>query len=383
MNDDFTLLLSETIFIPRSIRAWTTETLPVSIRLWNVLRRLGYQNLGDLQGESYKEIYQTKNCGRKSLLELRDFIAEYLSDNDAQELTNFIERKKLSEIKTRQSETIYIPQEARGLSLSSFSLPTRLSNVLGNLDFHLVGDLQGFAFNEFKNLGNCGKKTFLELQEFVAKIQQDDFNGEMSVPQIVLMPQELNLSRLVEFIDGFLNELPPRERDILDLRFGASGSASFTLEEVGEKYGLTRERIRQIQSQLLKTLKNRFGQAGERLFGQISRDCLAAVCPLTPQLLVFWTEKDTADFSFSPSFYVRLLSELAPEVPVLAAGQISQGHPRTRRASEICQEIKSILRQRYDAASLVEIFEQLKNTIDDLEEREFLDALEFSNYLAL
>ena len=383
MDDEITLPLSETIFIPQSVREWATDALPVSIRLWNVLKRLGYHKLGDLHGESYKEIYQTKNCGRKTILELRDFITERLSDDDTQELANFIERKKPSEIKKRQPETIYIPQEARGLPLSSFSLPTRLGNILSDLDFRLVGDLQGFAYHNFENLENCGSKTISELKEFVENIQQGIFKIEASATQIILTPQELNLSRLVKFIDNFLSELPPRERDILGLRFGASGNAALTLEEVGGKYGVTRERIRQIQSQLLKKLKNRLGQAGEKLFEQVSRECLAAVCPLTPQLLVYWTKKDAADFIFSPSLYVRLIAEFAPEIPALAEGQIIQGQPRTGRASEICQEIKSILRQRADAVSLAEIFEQLKITINDLDKREFLDALEFSSYLAL
>lgn len=377
MNEDLTLLLAETIFIPQSVRELETAGLDVSIRLWNVLQKLGYRKLGDLHGESYKEIYLAKNCGRGTILELRDFIAEHLSEDDFQELANFIETHK------PQSETIYIPQEARGLPLSAFPIPTRLANILNDLDFRLVGDLHNFPVKNLKTLRNCGSHTVSDLKIFVEKLQQGDFKIDSSAPHIALTPQELNLAQFVEFAGSFLSSLSPRDQDILGLRLGATGEKPLTLEEVGGKYGVTRERIRQIQSQNLKRLKLRLGQAGEKLFEQVRCDCLAVVCPLTPQLLVYWTQKDLTDFNFSPSFYLRLLAELAPEIPILVEGQIIQGHPQTELASKICQTIKSILSRRYEAVPLKEMFEQLKNSIDYLKEKEFLDALEVSNYLAL
>ena len=382
MSEDLTSLLSETIFIPQSARELATAELPVSVRLWNVLQRLGYRALGDLHGESYKEIYLTKNCGRGTIIELRDFIAEHLLDEDSQELANFIESKKAAEAKKVQAETLYIPQEVRGLPLAAFPIPTRLFNVLRDLDFRLVGDLHGFSIKNLKTLRNCGSNTVSELKTFVEKIQQGEFETKASAPKIVLTPQELNLTQLIEFIDSFLDELPPRDKDILGFRLGAAGKP-LTLEEVGGKYGVTRERIRQIQSSTLKRLRNRLGQAGEKLFEQLKRDCFAAVCLLTPQLLAYWAQKDFVSFNFSPSFYLRLLAELAPEIPVLAEGQINQGQPRTERASQICQTIKNILSRGYEDVPLAEMFEQLKNSIADLEKSEFLEAVQFSNYLLL
>jgi len=50
--------------------------------------------------------------------------------------------------------------------------------------------------------------------------------------------------------------LSPREARILRLRFGLQDGHSYTLEEVGQRFGLTRERIRQIQSEALKKLRH-------------------------------------------------------------------------------------------------------------------------------
>ncbi len=52
-----------------------------------------------------------------------------------------------------------------------------------------------------------------------------------------------------------LNALPERERQVIELRYGLSGLEPLTLEEVGRTFGVTRERIRQIENNTLKKLK--------------------------------------------------------------------------------------------------------------------------------
>lgn len=54
-----------------------------------------------------------------------------------------------------------------------------------------------------------------------------------------------------------LAELNPREQRILCMRFGIGGTAEHTLEEVGREFGVTRERIRQIEATALKKLRSR------------------------------------------------------------------------------------------------------------------------------
>jgi RNA polymerase primary sigma factor len=53
-----------------------------------------------------------------------------------------------------------------------------------------------------------------------------------------------------------LNSLPPRERVALELRYGLADGVTYTLEEVGRKLGVTRERARQIESQALGRLRD-------------------------------------------------------------------------------------------------------------------------------
>jgi RNA polymerase primary sigma factor len=62
-----------------------------------------------------------------------------------------------------------------------------------------------------------------------------------------------NLQR--EDVQRALNALPERERQVIELRYGLRGHEPLTLEEVGRAFGVTRERIRQIENNTLKKLK--------------------------------------------------------------------------------------------------------------------------------
>jgi RNA polymerase primary sigma factor len=61
---------------------------------------------------------------------------------------------------------------------------------------------------------------------------------------------------LRENIDEVLSALSDREAKVLKMRFGLSGNKMMTLEEVGRKFGVTRERIRQIEAKALRKLKH-------------------------------------------------------------------------------------------------------------------------------
>ncbi len=63
-------------------------------------------------------------------------------------------------------------------------------------------------------------------------------------------------SLLKEKIEEVLATLSPREARVLRLRFGLDDGKSYTLEEVGQKFGLTRERIRQIEGKALRRLRH-------------------------------------------------------------------------------------------------------------------------------
>jgi RNA polymerase primary sigma factor len=67
---------------------------------------------------------------------------------------------------------------------------------------------------------------------------------------------EVTSSMLKELLQDILQDLPPREVRILQLRYGLVDGETYTLEEVGKKLGVTRERVRQIEAQALSRLRH-------------------------------------------------------------------------------------------------------------------------------
>ncbi len=92
-----------------------------------------------------------------------------------------------------------------------------------------------------------------------APVGEDD-DSELSgfiEDEINLTPiQSVYETMLKEKVNEVLESLTPREARILRLRFGLDDGVSYTLEEVGEKFGLTRERIRQIEGKALRRLRH-------------------------------------------------------------------------------------------------------------------------------
>jgi RNA polymerase primary sigma factor len=71
---------------------------------------------------------------------------------------------------------------------------------------------------------------------------------------------------LSERLGALLETLKPREARVLRLRYGLDGRREHTLEEIGKKLGVTRERIRQIEAQALRRLRHPLRSRGLREF---------------------------------------------------------------------------------------------------------------------
>lgn len=74
--------------------------------------------------------------------------------------------------------------------------------------------------------------------------------NEGAEPQEELVRQEL-----ASLMDGLLDQLNPRQRQILRLRFGMEDGVCYTLEEIGKMIGISKERVRQVEKQAIERLK--------------------------------------------------------------------------------------------------------------------------------
>ncbi|MCK5084350.1 MAG: RNA polymerase sigma factor RpoD [Candidatus Pacebacteria bacterium] len=110
----------------------------------------------------------------------------------------------------------------------------------------------------------------VEKVRHIMKISQDTVSLETSIGEddddstlrdfiedtdTVLPSQTAGRQLLKEYIKEILVELSPREQKILKLRFGLEDGVAHTLEEIGQEFGVTRERIRQIEAKALEKIR--------------------------------------------------------------------------------------------------------------------------------
>ena len=116
-------------------------------------------------------------------------------------------------------------------------------------------------------------REILRINQDTVSLEQplgeDDFNlSDTLEDEAVLSPGEAAArAMLAEAVRNVLADLSERERKVVRLRFGLEDGQVRTLEEVGKEFGVTRERVRQIESKTLAKLRQpvRSGQLRDYL----------------------------------------------------------------------------------------------------------------------
>ncbi len=87
--------------------------------------------------------------------------------------------------------------------------------------------------------------------------EEDSVLGDFIADENQVSPYEATSQQMLrENITEVLGALSDREAKVLSMRFGLNGGRAMTLEEVGQKFGVTRERIRQIEAKALRKLRH-------------------------------------------------------------------------------------------------------------------------------
>jgi RNA polymerase primary sigma factor len=98
--------------------------------------------------------------------------------------------------------------------------------------------------------------TPISLESPVGDEEDSEF-GMFVEDEVTPAPSQTTQENMLrERVDQVLSTLSPREARIIRLRFGLDNDRPYTLEEVGQKFGLTRERIRQIEGKALRRLRH-------------------------------------------------------------------------------------------------------------------------------
>tara|TARA_B100000282_G_C31728099_1_gene489478 strand:- start:1128 stop:2039 length:912 start_codon:yes stop_codon:yes gene_type:complete len=154
-----------------------------------------------------------------------------------------------------QSKTIRLPVHMVDRVTQMRRTAAGLSEKLGRepTDEELAAEMN-LPVSRISHLKSVSKKP----ASLDTPIGEDDSStlGELVPDEKAKNPfEKLQIKSLIGDVNQVLSQLEPREADIIRLRFGLEGRDPLTLEEVGAKIGVTRERIRQLQEQALRQLR--------------------------------------------------------------------------------------------------------------------------------
>jgi len=100
------------------------------------------------------------------------------------------------------------------------------------------------------------KQDISSLDASVHEDEEDSVLGDFIEDEDTISPEESATNQLLkEHVKDMLNGLTEREQKIIKLRFGLEDGKNYTLEEVGQEFSVTRERIRQIEAKALAKLR--------------------------------------------------------------------------------------------------------------------------------
>ncbi len=155
-----------------------------------------------------------------------------------------------------QSRTIRIPVHMVETITKFIQTKKKLTQIFGREpQIEEIALEMGIDEKKAQEILKISRKT-ISLETPVGDDESESTLEQFLEDEKALSPEkETATNFLREHIREVLDELKLRERKILELRFGLDNNESHTLEEVGRKFGVTRERIRQIEAKALPKIK--------------------------------------------------------------------------------------------------------------------------------
>ncbi len=148
------------------------------------------------------------------------------------------------------------------IPLSRARVLSRMRKEVNNFEQTMGRTPSGAEIAESMGIESSELKKLEEIIKPGLSLDSPRFDGEEGslleyLPEGEIGPEEdLRKQLMVETINKSLSSLTERQARILELYYGLNGSRPMTLEQIGDIFGVTRERIRQVREQALKKLRH-------------------------------------------------------------------------------------------------------------------------------
>lgn len=166
-------------------------------------------------------------------------------------------RQAITRALADQSRTIRIPVHMVETINKYTQITRRLVQDLGREPLpEEVAVEMGLEVDKIRHIMKISQET-VSLETSVGDSEDDSVLGDFIEDTETIMPnQSASLKLLKDHIGEVMSTLTPREQKILKIRFGLEDGVVHTLEEVGQEFGVTRERIRQIEAKALEKIRD-------------------------------------------------------------------------------------------------------------------------------
>ena len=165
-------------------------------------------------------------------------------------------RQAITRALADQSRTVRIPVHMVE-TISKFNqVRRRLMQDLGRepMPEEIAAEM-GLEVEKVRHIIKISQET-VSLETPVGEDEEDSTLGDFIEDDKTIMPHQIAAQRLLrDWLQEIIIDLAPREQRILEMRFGLKDGIQHTLEEVGKKFKVTRERIRQIEAKALQKIR--------------------------------------------------------------------------------------------------------------------------------